>query len=145
MPWDGSGTEEGCQLSTGRGGGGQSLCIGPPLREERGVQGRGGAQSHGRARRLGRGRALGAERFYVTLNITSFQGSLQAVFPTVRPGADQWHSGGKGSKSVVVLLAHSCLAPCNPMDCSPPGASVCGIFQARILEWVAMPSSGGSS
>ena len=31
------------------------------------------------------------------------------------------------------------------MDCSPPGSSVHGILQARILEWVAMPSSGGSS
>ena len=83
--------------------------------------------------------------FHGTLNITSFQGSLQAVFPTVRPGADQRHSGGKGSKSVVVLDAHSCPAPCSPMDCSPPGSSARGIFQARILEWVAMPSSGGSS
>ena len=33
----------------------------------------------------------------------------------------------------------------NPMDCSPPGSSVHGIPQARILEWVAMPSSQGSS
>ena len=32
-----------------------------------------------------------------------------------------------------------------PMDCSLPGSSVHGIFQARILEWVAMPSSRGSS
>ena len=31
---------------------------------------------------------------------------------------------------------------CNPMDCSPPGSSVHGILQARILEWVAMPTSG---
>ena len=31
------------------------------------------------------------------------------------------------------------------MDCSPPGSSVHGILQARILEWVAMPSSMGSS
>ena len=30
---------------------------------------------------------------------------------------------------------------CNPVDCSPPGSSVHGILQARILEWVAMPSS----
>ena len=30
---------------------------------------------------------------------------------------------------------------CDPMDCSPPGFSVHGILQARILEWVAMPSS----
>ena len=34
---------------------------------------------------------------------------------------------------------------CDPMDCSPPGSSVHGILQARILEWVAMPSSRGSS
>ena len=34
---------------------------------------------------------------------------------------------------------------CNPMDCSPPGSSVCGILQARIMEWVAMPFSKGSS
>ena len=33
---------------------------------------------------------------------------------------------------------------CDPMDCSPPDSSVHGIFQARILEWVAMPSSMGS-
>ena len=31
---------------------------------------------------------------------------------------------------------------CNPMDCSPPGSSVHEIFQARILEWVAIPSPG---
>ena len=34
---------------------------------------------------------------------------------------------------------------CDPMDCSPLGSSVHGILQARILEGVAMPSSGGSS
>ena len=34
---------------------------------------------------------------------------------------------------------------CNPMDCSSPGSSVHGIFQTRILEWVAIPSSRGSS
>ena len=38
-----------------------------------------------------------------------------------------------------------CLTPCCPMDCSPPGFSVHGILQTRILEWVAMPSSRGSS
>ena len=34
-----------------------------------------------------------------------------------------------------------CPTLCSPMDCSPPGSSVHGISQARILEWVAMPSS----
>ena len=38
-----------------------------------------------------------------------------------------------------------CPTFCDTMDCSPPGFSVCGILQTRILEWVAMPSSRGSS
>ena len=33
----------------------------------------------------------------------------------------------------------------NPMDCNPPGSSVHGIVQARIMEWVAIPSSRRSS
>ena len=43
------------------------------------------------------------------------------------------------------LVAQSCPTLCDPMDCSPPGSSVPGILQARTLEWVAMPSSRGSS
>ena len=39
----------------------------------------------------------------------------------------------------------SSLTLCDPMVCSLPGSSVHGILQARILEWVAMPSSSGSS
>ena len=42
-------------------------------------------------------------------------------------------------------LLQLCLTLCDPMDYSPPGFSVHGIFQARILEWVAMLSSRGSS
>ena len=34
---------------------------------------------------------------------------------------------------------------CDPMDCSPPGSFAHGVFQARILWWVSIPSSGGSS
>ena len=34
---------------------------------------------------------------------------------------------------------------CNPMDCTLPGSSVHRVLQARILEWVAIPSSRGSS
>ena len=37
----------------------------------------------------------------------------------------------------------SCLTLCDPRDCSPLGSSVHGILQARILEWVATPSSRG--
>ena len=43
------------------------------------------------------------------------------------------------------MSLQSCLTLCNPMDCSPPGSSVHGVLQARTLEWVAMPSSRGSS
>ena len=46
---------------------------------------------------------------------------------------------------VEVLVAQSCLILCNPMDCSPPRSSVYGISQARILEWVAISCSRGSS
>ena len=42
-------------------------------------------------------------------------------------------------------LLQLCPALCNPVDCSPPGSSVHGMLQARILEWVSMPSSRGSS
>ena len=42
-------------------------------------------------------------------------------------------------------LAQSCPTLCNPMDCSLPGSSVHGIFQARILEWVAISFSRESS
>ena len=41
----------------------------------------------------------------------------------------------------LCLVAQSCPTICDPMDCIPPGSSVYGIIQARILEWVAMPSS----
>ena len=41
------------------------------------------------------------------------------------------------------LSAQSCQTICDPMDCSPPGSSVHGILQARILQWVAIPFSRG--
>ena len=44
-----------------------------------------------------------------------------------------------------MLVAQSCPTVCNPMDCSPPGSCVHEIFQARILEWVAISFSRGSS
>ena len=54
----------------------------------------------------------------------------------------------------VVFLHRACMHPkligscptlCDPMDCSPPGSSVHGILQARVLEWVAILPSRGSS
>ena len=46
---------------------------------------------------------------------------------------------------VQVLVAQSCPILCDPIDCSLPGSSVHGILQARILEWVVIPFSRGSS
>ena len=51
------------------------------------------------------------------------------------------HSNKVYIKLELVLVAQSCQTLCNPMDRSPPGFSICGIFQARILEWVAISFS----
>ena len=45
----------------------------------------------------------------------------------------------------ICVCAQSCLTLCHPMDCSQPGSSVHGILQARILEWVSIFFSRGSS
>ena len=47
--------------------------------------------------------------------------------------------------SLLLFCCKSCPTLCDPMDCSPPGSSVHGIFQARVLEWVAISFSRGSS
>ena len=48
---------------------------------------------------------------------------------------------GCGLWPVVRLDPQSCPTPCDPMGCSPPGPSVQEIFQARILEWIAISYS----
>ena len=76
---------------------------------------------------------------------------LQGIFPTQgsNPGLLHYRQilyqlsyKGKGKKSEV---AQSCLTLCDPVDCSLQGSSVHGILQARILEWVAISFSRGSS
>ena len=50
--------------------------------------------------------------------------------------------------SVLTLIQYGlpwCLRLCDTLDCSPPGSSVHGILQARILEWISMPFSRGCS
>ena len=47
--------------------------------------------------------------------------------------------------AVLHLVAQLCLTLCDTMDCSPPGSFLHGILQARILEWVTIPFSRGSS
>ena len=48
-------------------------------------------------------------------------------------------------KDMCVLITQSCPTLCDPLNCSLPGSSVLGILQARVLEWVAIFFSRGSS
>ena len=62
--------------------------------------------------------------------------------PGIGPCLQILSNSGKGSVSEVTQL---CPTLCDPVDSSPPGSSVHGILQARILEWVAISFSRGSS
>ena len=57
-----------------------------------------------------------------------------------RVGHDLAAAAAAAAKSL-----QSCPTLCDPMDCSPPGSSVRGIFQARVLEWGAIAFSGLSN
>ena len=59
-------------------------------------------------------------------------------------GALTWRRVKDACVSVVCMLTQSCLTLCDPWDYSPPGSSVHAILQARVLGWVAMPSTRGS-
>ena len=63
----------------------------------------------------------------------------EGCLPLSHPGSPKLYMKMK------VLFFQSCLILCDPMNCSLPGSSVHGILQARILEWVAIPFSSGSS
>ena len=69
-----------------------------------------------------------------------------------------WQNWGEGSElpgpkdvqaypgaAAAAKSLQSCPTLCDPIDGSPPGSPIPGILQARTLEWVAMPSSRGSS
>ena len=57
----------------------------------------------------------------------------------------KWSVDGYGCQRPVGLVTKLSLALFDPMDCSPQGSSVHGILQARILEWVAISFSRGTS
>ena len=59
--------------------------------------------------------------------------------------SDQLGSSPLGNRVWYDMHVQSCPTLCDPMNCSPPGSSIHGIFQARILEWVAISYSRGSS
>ena len=73
--------------------------------------------------------------------------AFTAVAPGPIPG---WRTkilqaAGMADTHVCMLSHFSHVRLCEPMDCGLPGSSVYGILQARILEWVAISSSRGSS
>ena len=74
----------------------------------------------------------------------SFSGDLPN--PGIEPGSPAWQVDSLPTElSGKPKVTQSCLTLCNPMDCSLPGSSVRGIFQARVLEWVAVSFSRRSS
>ena len=79
-------------------------------------------------------------------NASGIRSSVWFVYCLLPPLACKIHVGRNCvSCTLKVLVAQSCPTLCNPMDCSPLCSSVHGILQAKIREWVAMPSSRGSS
>ena len=80
-----------------------------------------------------------------------FTGSSWPGSPTLQADSLPSEPPGKlcssklGHKCGGGLVSKLCPTLCNPTDCSPPGSSVHGILQARILEWVAILFSRGSS
>ena len=73
--------------------------------------------------------------FFWTYNLNQNSGSWIFVYYSVAYITNSFHSE----------VSQLCLTLCNPMDCSLPGFSIHGIFQARVLKWVAISFSRGSS
>ena len=71
------------------------------------------------------------------ISIPVYSAASKCAFSFLKNDSTNWFQKGN--------VAQLCLTLCNPMNCSCPGSSAHGILQARILEWVAMPSSRGSS
>ena len=74
----------------------------------------------------------------------SYQVFPRGSFTIFTLGLEPLSLAGKASCAASKWL-RSCPTLCNPMDYSLPGSSIHGILQARMLEWVAMSSSRGSS
>ena len=87
--------------------------------------------------------SLGIQLIMKTLNLLQYSSLLPCLplaFSTQKCIHANWDVVCMHAKSLQL-----CLTLCDPMDCSPPGSSVRGILQVRILQWVGMPFSRGSS
>ena len=83
--------------------------------------------------------------FIYSLFLAMLLGLWNLPYQGSNPGPRQWEHRTLSTGWVRAQSPQSCLTLCDPMECSPPGSSFLGIFQARILEHVAMPSFRGSS
>ena len=80
--------------------------------------------------------------------VSYLRGGIHIVLFTaafLAPRVGFWYAVCTQCENLEVLAAQSCQTLCEPMNCSPPASSVHGIFQARILEWVAISFCRGSS
>ena len=89
---------------------------------------------------------------FITLAITLFgvrkfiqNRSLKTAIFSPIPQNLHFHRNFHTQCCCCCLVAKPCPSLCNPMDCHPPGSSVYGISQAKILEYVAISFSRGSS
>ena len=73
-------------------------------------------------------------KYSVNCEMSTFQSLLNFIY--------KWSVAAAAAKSLPTQ--HSCPTLCDPMDGSPPGSSVPGILQARILEWVAISFSSNA-
>ena len=89
----------------------------------------------GRLKSKGEKMELNGELFWRSL-VVAFRPGDAAIKPV--------QGEGRVKMKVKVLVAQWHPTLCNPTGCSPPGSSVRGTFQAKILEWVAIPFSRGS-
>ena len=90
----------------------------------------GGAPAGGRPGGLGRqGLRAGGTSVQFKANMAARKQTFQALFKLC----------------VHAQMLQSCPALCDPMDCRLPGSSIPGILQVRLLEWVAISPSRGSS
>ena len=88
-------------------------------------------------------RGLMASRFCTHLRRPYHLGRHETSFKQICNFKSLWRESKYNDVLCLVVLL--CPDLCDPMNCSLPGSSVHGILQARILEWVAMPSSRRSS
>ena len=80
----------------------------------------------------------------LTLRVRGLMRTYRTARGTAQPSVDLNGKDIHKRRDVCALcrVAQLCLTLCDTMDCIPPGSSVHGLLQARILEWAAKPSPG---